>query len=124
MRTTLLSVLVGIFGFSALAFVPSERGMVVLSDRPFNMMAAADQELAREVREAILLDPTFSPLVKKVVVRVKKGVVTLEGRARGTSEKLFVEDLAKKYAGENNVVSFIEPSGDEDDSVPLEWLEN
>jgi hyperosmotically inducible protein len=64
---------------------------------------AADRELARKIRRALVKDDTLSTYAQNVKVIAIGGVVTLKGPVRSEDEKKAVVAKAVEIAGKDNV---------------------
>ena len=65
----------------------------------------SDRELMANIRRDIVKDKSLSTYAHNVKIVSSNGKVTLRGPVRSDQEKSTVEELAKKYAGDQNVTS-------------------
>ncbi len=65
----------------------------------------SDQDITRQVRQAIIADKTFSTYAHNVKVITENGQVTLKGPVRSDDEKHAVEAKAAAIAGDGKVTS-------------------
>ena len=63
----------------------------------------ADVELTRKIRNALVMDSTYSTTAKNIKIITVDGKVTLRGPVNSDSEKSGLESLAKNIAGDGNV---------------------
>ena len=66
---------------------------------------AADQNLTRQIRQAIVSDKTLSTYAHNVKIISQDGQVTLKGPVRSQDEKRVVESKATEIAGAGKVTS-------------------
>ncbi|MDX2178959.1 MAG: BON domain-containing protein [Bryobacteraceae bacterium] len=67
----------------------------------------ADMKLLREIRREFVRG-SFSTYAKNVKILTHAGQVTLRGPVKSSEEKASLEAIAKKLAGDNNVISHLE----------------
>lgn len=68
-----------------------------------------DEEIARDVRQALKLDNDVPD--ERITVKVEEGVVTLTGHVEATLQKQTAEEDARKVKGTRNVLNRIEVEG-------------
>lgn len=66
---------------------------------------AADRELAKKIRAAIVKDDTLSTYAHNVKIVAINGKVTLKGPVRSSAEKASIEAKAAEVVGQGNVTS-------------------
>jgi osmotically-inducible protein OsmY len=69
--------------------------------------SAADRELARKIRRAIVSDKSLSTYAHNVKIVVRDGMVTLKGPVRSEEEKSAVEAKAVEIAGAGKVKNLL-----------------
>jgi hyperosmotically inducible periplasmic protein len=78
---------------------------------PENMgQSAADMDLTRRIRRAVLDDESLSTYAHNVKIIARDGKVTLRGPVRSTEEKMSVEQKAARLVGKENVKNEVEVS--------------
>ena len=85
------------------------------SDRDDNAMtadeqgqSAADIDMTRKIRRAIIEDDSLSTYAKNIKIITKDGVVTLRGPVRSEQEKSIIEAKAAAVAGSGKIKNEIE----------------
>lgn len=73
--------------------------------------AAADVEITRKIRRAIMKDDAMSLQARNVKIITQRGVVTLRGPVKSPGEKTTIESLAKS-AGAVRIDNQLEIDGD------------
>ena len=68
-------------------------------------MNAADQEITKRIRSAIMKDKSLSTYAHNVKIITQSGKVTLKGPVRTEEEKTTVEAKATVVAGDGNVMN-------------------
>jgi hyperosmotically inducible periplasmic protein len=77
----------------------------------------SDRELMRQIRQEIVADKSLSAYAHNVKVVAQQGNVTLKGVVHTEDEKKTIEDLARKHAGDSNVIDEITVKGDDNKSA-------
>jgi hyperosmotically inducible protein len=80
----------------------SSQGAVTADQQKMN---AADQEITKKIRSAIVKDKSLSTYAHNVKIITRKGKVTLKGPVRTEEEKSNVEAKATAVAGDGNVMN-------------------
>jgi len=70
-------------------------------------MSAADTEMTKKIRSAIMKDKTMSVYAQNVKIITRNGQVTLEGPVRTEAEKTAIEKTATDVAGAGNVMNHL-----------------
>ncbi|MBI2689343.1 MAG: BON domain-containing protein [Acidobacteria bacterium] len=81
-------------------------GSTETADKQSN--AKHDLELTRMIRREITNDAQMSTYAKNVKIVAKDGKVTLRGPVNTQEEKMAIETIAKKHAGDASVENLIE----------------
>jgi osmotically-inducible protein OsmY len=66
---------------------------------------SADQNLTRQIRQAIMSDKSLSTYAHNVKIIAQDGQVTLRGPVRSKEEKRVIESKATEIAGDGKVTS-------------------
>lgn len=67
--------------------------------------SAAEAEMTRKIREALMNDPSLSMAAKNITVITRGQTVTLRGRLASAAERQRVQQIAQEQAGTHNVVN-------------------
>ena len=67
-----------------------------------------DREIARGIRQSIMLDKSLSTHAQNVKIISRNGMVTLKGSVRSLHEKRAIEAKAAEIVGEDGVLSQLE----------------
>jgi hyperosmotically inducible protein len=68
-------------------------------------MNAADIDLTRKIRRALMDDKSLSTYAHNVKIITRDGMVTLRGPVRAEDERLTIELKAVEIAGKDHVIS-------------------
>ncbi len=98
--------------------VAPDNSAVNVRDRDPNAMTAgaqsnakSDVELTREIRRAVVKDPSLSMLAHNVKIVTANGSVTLRGPVKTEEEKAAIASKAQQIAGADKVDNQIEVKG-------------
>lgn len=80
-----------------------QKSPAVNADKAQNNLS--DRELMAHIRRDIVKDKSLSTYAHNVKIVSRKGKVTLRGPVRSDQEKQSIEQYAKKYAGDQNVIN-------------------
>ncbi len=80
----------------------SAKGAITADQQKMN---AADQEVTKKIRSAIMKDKSLSTYAHNIKIITQNGKVTLKGPVRTEEEKSSVEVKATVVAGDGNVVN-------------------
>ena len=67
-----------------------------------------DLDLVRKIRRGVTEDKSMSIYARNVKIMTRDGVATLRGPVRSADEKMAIEKIAKRLAGETKVDSHLE----------------
>lgn len=84
---------------------------VATADQAKNSMS--DREIMRHIRHDVVADKSLSTYGHNVKIIAQHGKVTLKGPVHSDTEKSAIEQYARKYAGDGNVVNDITVKGDQ-----------
>ena len=73
----------------------------------------SDRDLMRRIRQDVVKDKSLSTYGHNVKIIAEHGKVTLKGPVHSEEEKQAIEQHARKYAGEGNVVNEITVTADQ-----------
>lgn len=80
-----------------------QKSPAVNADKAQNNLS--DRELMAHIRRDIVKDKSLSTYAHNVKIVSRNGKVTLRGPVRSDQEKQSIEQYAKKYAGDQNVIN-------------------
>lgn len=67
-----------------------------------------DLDLVRKIRRGVTDDKTMSTYARNVKIMTRDGVATLRGPVKSADEKMAIETIAKRLAGDTKVDSHLE----------------
>ena len=70
-----------------------------------------NQELEKQIRQALQVDPSLAPSTKSIQVKADNGEVTLQGQVSNEKEKEEINKIAEKMAGVTTVNNHLRVAG-------------
>ncbi|MSV31208.1 MAG: BON domain-containing protein [Bryobacterales bacterium] len=67
-----------------------------------------DLDLVRKIRRGVTADKSMSTYARNVKIITRDGVATLRGPVKSAAEKMAIETIAKRIAGDTKVESHLE----------------